>query len=514
MNAVIYARFSSAAQREASIEQQINVCTAFAEREGYNVLQTYADRALTGRTDRRPQFLQMIKDARKGRFCAIIVYALDRFSRDKYDSARYKHELRQSGVRVVSATEPISDNPSGILIESVFEGLAQYYSAELAQKIRRGYEDNARKCLASGSVPFGFRRSPDGHYEIMQEEAEIVREIFNRVASGETYADICRDLNARGIKTRHGSAWNKSSFNTLLRNQRYIGTYISKYHVQEDAIPQIVDKELFYKVQTISHAKTGPRRTPNGYYSLTGKLYCGLCGDRMTGVSGTSKSGKLCYYYTCRNHRIHKCDQRNFQRDELEDTICRAIWEDVLSDESIKWMAHQTILDQDQLRADSDLEIVRLSLSEIQTQKANILNAIKAGIFTNSTRDELLRLEQEEASLAERVKVNEKMMADLPTEDDIISYLEFFREGHVDQEFTRTGLLDAFVSKVVIRPTRALIYFRVMAEDRQKEVDLSDLPDPSDDSGKSSFSLPASPLVRTKRTLYHVDGYFVLEIAA
>lgn len=144
MNAVIYARFSSSAQREASIEQQINVCLAFAEREGYNVIQTYSDRALTGRTDRRPQFLQMIKDAKKGHFCVIIVYALDRFSRDKYDSARYKHELRQNGVRVVSATEPISDNPSGILIESVFEGLAQYYSAELAQKIRRGYEDNAK----------------------------------------------------------------------------------------------------------------------------------------------------------------------------------------------------------------------------------------------------------------------------------------------------------------------------------------------------------------------------------
>ena len=140
MNAVIYARFSSSAQREASIEQQINVCTTYAQQNGYTILQTYSDRAITGRTDQRPQFLQMIKDAREGRFCAVIVYALDRFSRDKYDSARYKHDLRQNGVRVVSATEPITDNPSGILIESVFEGLAQYYSAELSQKIRRGKE--------------------------------------------------------------------------------------------------------------------------------------------------------------------------------------------------------------------------------------------------------------------------------------------------------------------------------------------------------------------------------------
>jgi len=508
MNAVIYARFSSSAQREASIEQQINVCMAYAEREGYNVLQTYSDRALTGRTDRRPQFLQMIKDARKGRFCAIIVYALDRFSRDKYDSARYKHELRQSGVRVVSATEPISDNPSGILIESVFEGLAQYYSAELAQKIRRGYEDNAKKCLASGSVPFGFRRSADGHYEIMPEEAEIVREIFRRVGSGETYADICRNLNARGIKTRHGAAWNRSSFNTILRNRRYIGTFISKYHVQEDAIPQIVDKELFYKVQTVSHVKTGPRRTPNGYYSLTGKLFCGLCGDAMTGTSGTSKSGKLCYYYTCRGHRMHKCDQRSYPRDALEDTICRAIWDDVLSDDAIRWMAHQTILDQDKLQADSDLDIVKAALIQCKNQKANILSAIKAGIFTPSTRDELLRLEQEEADLEDKVRQAKQLTASQPTEDDIISFLELFREGYSDPDFTRSGLLDAFVTRAEVYADHMLIYFRIKKEDRQKTADLPSVLD------ECSLSTVKWTCEESKRTLYHAGDYFILRIAA
>jgi DNA invertase Pin-like site-specific DNA recombinase len=508
MTAVIYARFSSSAQREASIEQQINVCMAYAEREGYNVLQTYADRALTGRTDRRPQFLQMIKDARKGRFCAIIVYSLDRFSRDKYDSARYKHELRQSGVRVVSVTEPISDNPSGILIESVFEGLAQYYSAELAQKIRRGYEDNAKKCLASGSVPFGFRRSPDGHYEIMPEEAEIVREIFRRVGSGETYADICQNLNARGIKTRHGAAWNRSSFNTILRNQRYIGTFVSKYHVQEDAIPQIVDKDLFYNVQTIRHTKTGPRRTPNGYYSLTGKLFCGLCGDAMTGTSGTSKSGKLCFYYTCHSHRMHKCDQRSYPRDALEDTICRAIWDDVLSDDAIRWMAHQTILDQDKIRPDSDLDLARLSLSEVQIQKTNILNAIKAGIFTASTRDELLRLEQEEAELSDRIRQSEKLLSEQPTEDDIISFLELFREEYSDPDFTRSGLLDAFVTRAEVHADHLLIYFRIKKEDRQKTTDLPSVPD------ECSSSTVMWTCEDSKRTLYHAGDYFILKIAA
>jgi DNA invertase Pin-like site-specific DNA recombinase len=449
----------------------------------------------------------MIKDAAKGQFQAVIVYALDRFSRDKYDSARYKHELRLQGVKVVSATEPISDNPSGILIESVFEGLAQYYSAELSQKIRRGYEDNARKCLASGSVPYGFRRSADGHYEIHPEEAEIVREIFRRVDAGETYADICRDLNARGVRTRHGSAWNRSSFNTLLRNQRYIGTFISKYNVQEDAIPQIVDKDLFFRVQVVRHEKTGPRRTPNGYYSLTGKLYCGLCGDAMAGISGTSKTGKLCFYYACHSHRAHKCDQRNFPRDQLETAVYNAIRDDVLSDDAIRWMAHQTIIDQDKLRADSDLDILRASLAQTQAQKKNILNAIKAGIFTASTKDELLALEREEADLLDKLKQAEVALEALPTEDDIISYLEIFRDGCGGQELTVASVLDAFVIRVEVHADHMLIFFRIKKEDRQKYADL-----PSDLGG--SFSVLTSPLCGTKRTLYHVRGCFILKVPA
>jgi len=507
--AVIYARFSSSAQREASIEQQISICRTFAAREGYNIVQTYSDRALTGRTDRRPQFLQMIRDARQGAFQAVLVYALDRFSRDKYDSARYKHELRDCGVRVVSATEPISDQPSGILIESVFEGLAQYYSAELSQKIRRGNEDNAKKCLAGGQMPLGYRRGADGRYEIVPEEAEIVKEIFSRVAAGDTYAEICRDLNARGIKTKHGGTWNRSSFKTILLNQRYIGTYVSKYHMQEDAIPAIVDKDLFYKVQTASHTKSGPRRTSDGIYSLTGKLYCGRCGSSFVGVSGTSKTGKKCFYYTCSGHRAHKCEQPSFPRQKLESAICRAIWDDVLSDDAIAWMAHQTILDQDKLQPDNDLEIIRTELAQVRTQKNNIVAAIKAGIFTASTRDELLKLEQEEATLQDRVKQAETALSALPTEDDIISFLELFREGYASQELTNAALLDAFVILAEVRPSDILVYFRIKKEDRQV---VADLPEP-DDTG-CSYSSVKWTCPNTIRTLYYINGCFILSIPA
>lgn len=146
MKGVIYARYSSDHQREESIEGQIRECTAFAEKNGITLLHNYIDRAYSAKTDNRPAFQEMIKDSHKKMFDGILVWKLDRFARDRFDSAHYKNLLKKNNVRVVSATEPISDGPDGIVIEALFEGMAEYYSAELVQKINRGMTENALKC--------------------------------------------------------------------------------------------------------------------------------------------------------------------------------------------------------------------------------------------------------------------------------------------------------------------------------------------------------------------------------
>ena len=512
--AVIYARFSSSAQREQSIEQQEAVCRSYAEHNGFSVLRVYADRALTGRTDQRPQFQQLIRDSSSGTFQAVLVYALDRFSRDRYDHAVYKHELKQHGVRVVSATEPISDDPAGILMESVLEGLAQYYSAELAQKIRRGCEDNAMKCLATGSICYGFRRSAAGHYVIHPEEAAVVREIFTRVDSGDSFADICRDLNARGLRTKSGAEWNRSSFNRLLSNNRYIGTFVSKYHTQADAIPLIVPKDLFFRVQALLPEKSRPRgssarrRTPNGLFLLSGRLFC-ECGQAMTGISGTSKSGKLCFYYSCRGHREHTGSRRNIPRDHLEALVFSALRDEALTDDCLRWMAHETIVHQQQVSGPSDLSLLRSQLEQARKEKANVLKAITAGIFTDSTRELLLNLEQREQSLTAQVAAAESALADQLTEDDIISYLEIFRDAPQDLPSTRQGLLDAFVRRAVVHSDRITVFFSIKKEDRQKDIIFAD-PSPE----LSSFSSVKWSCRDPKRTLSFYDGYFIFEICA
>jgi len=163
------------------------------------------------------------------------------------------------------------------------------------------------------------------------------------------------------------------------------------------------------------------------------------------------------------------------------------------------------ILDQDKLSGAEDLEIIRASLAQTKTQKTNIMNAIKAGIFTASTKDELLRLEQEEASLEDRIKQSETARSALPTEDDIISYLELFREGYASQELTNAALLDAFVLRAEVRESDILVYFRIKKEDRQTVADLPSC---------GSFSTDKWTCRNAKRTLYHLDGLFILKVPA
>lgn len=510
MKSVIYARYSSDRQRDVSIDQQIKHIEQYAEHNGYEIVGTYTDRALTGRTDARPGFQQMLKDAEKRQWSFIIVYSLDRFSRDKYDNVLYKHKLKQYNVKVISATEPISDDPAGVLLEGILESYSMYYSLELSNKIKRGIEDNASRGMVYGYTPLGYRRGHDGHYEIVPDEADIVREIYQRVSSGDGYADIANDLNARGIKTRTGAVWSKSSFHKILTNERYIGTFIYKDQRMEDTIPPILDKDLFWKVQPMVKQKKTPasgRRTPNGTYMLTSKLFCASCGSRMTGISGTRADGDLEFYYQCTGKRAHSgCQKKNIRRDRLETAVSRAIHDLCLDDECIRWMAEQTIAIQQEQASADDITILRATLEQTRLRKANATKAVLAGIITDELKEVILSADREEHDLSLRIADLEAEQDVIPSIDDVISYLTLFRSMDISDKAIQESILDAFVTRVDLSDTEAKIYFQIKNEDRQTVVPLDD-PETSTDC---SFSRQKWSNFSLKRTA----TYFVLTIAA
>ena len=190
--AVLYARYSSHNQREVSIDDQLKVCRDFCEREKIDVVSVYTDAAMTGTNDKRPDFQRMIRKAPESDY--VVVYKLDRFSRDKYDAPIYKKKLEEKGVKVLSATEGIPEGSSGVFLEKMLEAQAAFYSLSLSENVLRGMNSNAEKCLANGVYVFGYDIDPEGHYVINEEEAAVVREVFQRYTKGEAMYSIARDL--------------------------------------------------------------------------------------------------------------------------------------------------------------------------------------------------------------------------------------------------------------------------------------------------------------------------------
>lgn len=277
MKAVIYARYSSDNQREESIEGQLRECMEFASRAEIDVIGNYIDRALTAKTDNRPEFQRMIKDSYKHAFDCIIVWKLDRFSRNRYDSAHYKALLRKNGVKVVSAMESISEGSEGILLESVLEGMAEYYSAELAEKVVRGMKENTLKGLHNGGqVTFGYKINEERRFERDEVNAPIVNEIFNMYADGKTVKQIVNYLDSKQIRTSRGGKINFNAVQRMLSNRRYIGEYKFRDVVMPHAIPALVPDDLFEKVQKklVKNKKAPAQRKAEDEYLLTLNVIC------------------------------------------------------------------------------------------------------------------------------------------------------------------------------------------------------------------------------------------------
>lgn len=513
--AVIYARYSSHAQRDASIDQQLAVCRAFAARGGIDVVDTYTDRALTGTNDNRPGFRRMLADAAKGGWNYVIVYALDRFSRDRYDAATSKHKLKQAGVKLLSATEPIAETPAGILMESMLEGYAEYYSRELAAKVRRGQMDNAKKCMVNGSLPLGYCKGPDGRYAVEPTEAAIVQEIFRRVGAGEPLANIIDDLNDRGLRSKKGQPWNKSSFNRMLTNERYTGIYIYQDIRIPGGIPAIVTQAEFDAVQRAAISKKNPRRAvmpdapmsrrrQDGIYLLTGKLFCGDCGSPLIGVSGTARNQSLHHYYACKG-RISKtapgCELKNIRREDIEYEIAAAIKQTMLTPETIQAIAQATYDYQCEAYADPDLTLLEDQLQETNRALKNLMSAIEQGLFTPTTRDRLLELELQKDNLNSRLAVAKSRAADLPTRDEIVAALDYYANGDLSDPLYQEALIDTFLVRAYVHSDHYDIYFSPDAKTKTEfPIGFTDATKPVFALLNGSYSLPALPPMNAIRT--------------
>lgn len=514
MNTVIYARYSAGPrQTDQSIEGQLRVCADFCKQRGLTVIDTYCDRHISGRTDERPEFQRLIADAKRKKFEAVVVYKTDRFARNKYDSAVYKRELKRNGIQIFYAAEAIPDGPEGIILESLMEGLAEYYSAELAQKIKRGMHESALKCQSTGSGrPLGYRVDEQKHFQIDPESAQTVQTIFEQYIKGESNAAICELLNSRGLRTAQGKPFNKNSINRIIKNRKYIGEY--RYHdiVVEGGMPAIISKDTF----NLAQAEMERRRTrkapksPKAEYLLAGRLFCGHCKGPMQGVSGTGKSGNKWYYYYCGNTRGKNktCDKKQVSRDRLERAVVDFTVRYILQEDVLEELARKVHAAQErQNDTASEIAFYEKKLADNKKSIANVLRAIESGAVTQTLPARLQELENEQAViLGELSFLKGKRLAF--TEDQILFALMKHLEpypGESEQDYRRRIISD-FVSEVYLYDDRLLIYFNISSEDgKLKSADLSNIEGGEFDEGLVSSTISLAVILVKLRRAFCVD---------
>lgn len=463
--AVIYARYSSSNQTEQSIEGQVRVCSEYAKAKGLTIVGEYIDRAISGRTDNRPDFQRLMQDSGKHMFEAVIVYRTDRFARNKYDSAIYKRHLRKCNVELHYAAEHIPEGPEGIILESLMEGLAEYYSAELSQKIRRGIRESALKGKATGgNIALGYKIGPDKSFIVDEKEAEAVRMIFDMFVRQKPNSEICRYLNDLGIKTSRGNPFTKSSIPRIIQNEKYIGVYKCGDIRIEDAVPAIVSKEVFAMAQKENARRRTSKQAalPRAEYLLSGKLFCGHCKKKMTGVSGTGRRGGKFYYYYCPTARSKKgCDKKHVSKDWLEDLVVAETLDHILRPDALKYIANACY--EIQLKdktGDKEVEFFRRRIAENKRALDNTLKAIESGVETMTLPVRLKELEMERLQLHDELKAAEARKVVLTPEHIEFMLMQYAEKGEDEQAYKKE-IIECFVSEVYLYDDKLLIYYNI-----------------------------------------------------
>ena len=483
LKAVIYARYSSSSQREESIEGQVKEITTFAERNGYTIIGTYADRAISGTTDNRPQFQKMIADSKRKLFDFVIVWKLDRFARNRYDSAKYKTQLKKNGVRVISATEHISEGADGILLESVLEGMAEWYSEDLKEKVVRGLSVNAEKCKWNGgTVPIGYVVGLEQRLETNAMTAPYVLEAFKMYDSGHTITEIRDYLKGKGVTNTKGRPISWSVIQHMLSNRRYIGEYAFRDIVVPDGIPAIVPHDLFDRVQErlAKNSKAPARAKADETYLLTTKLFCGHCGTAMNGESGKSRNGTVHRYYKCHavKKRLNDCKKKSVKKEWIEDLVVKETMAMLMDDAAIEAIVSMLMRLQDE--ESSDLPIYEKQLRETETAIDNIVTAVMNGMASKALQTKLTQLEATKEELLVRIE-EEKLEKPKISAEFMTYWLHRFRKLDVTKESHRQMLIDTFVNAVFVHDDKLLLTFNF--KDGTRTITLNDVKTATGSSG-------------------------------
>ena len=486
MNAAIYARYSSDNQREESIDAQIRAITDFAQRNGYTIVKTYIDQAKTATSDNRPDFQRMFTEIDSGLFQAVIVHKLDRFSRNRYDSADYKQKLIKHNIRLISVLEHFDNSPESVILESVLEGFAEYYSKNLSREVMKGMRETALQCKHTGGTPpLGYDVGPERKYVVNETEAEAVKLIFDSYASGYGYKTICSQLKDKGYRSKRGKDFNPTSLHDILRNEKYTGLYIFNRTISNshgsrnnhaskaaeeiikipNGMPAIISKELFATVKKkMGNNKLNAQNKAVETYLLSGKIFCGKCGAAMVGHTSNSGRNKTKYssYYCGHRYRTKNCNNKPINRNEIEKVVIQNLHQKLSSKTAIEDLADKLLAHYQKIysNVDREIAIAKKQQKDVEKKIQNIIGAISNSGFSASLTAALESHEREKSKLSATLhSLFRRKSDDLLNRDAIIEYLS---QDISDLENKKLHdlkkIIQTYVEKIVVYEERIEVF--------------------------------------------------------
>lgn len=494
--AVAYARFSSDNQREESIDAQLRAIRDYAKKNGIILIGKYIDKARSATTDDRPQFLQMIEDSKQESFNIVLVHKLDRFARNRQDSIGYRMELKKNGVSLVSVLEYLDEeSPESIILESVLEAMAEYYSKNLAREVKKGMKENALQCISTGGrPPFGYSiDSETRKYVINEYEKPAVQMIFNGICEGKGYNQIINELNKEGYRTRNNKPFGKNSIHEILRNEKYRGVYIfnrasakdyrgkrnnhlNKYDDEviriEGGIPAIIDDETFEAVTRIitSRKKLSPSKAAKENYLLAGKIFCGECGNSMSGnrkFSGRNKRLHVTYRCNTRTSKTStECSNKELRREYIESFVMKELSKIIFDEKHIPSLVKGFTEYNKATQNNAGIKVKKLTkqLKETEEKINNIVSAI-ASSGSTALLSALETLEQEKAQLETMLAEEEayQLQSNDITEAQIYEAYAKARELFLTDELEeKRQLINLYLNKVVVYREHVEIFLNML----------------------------------------------------
>ena len=402
-----YIRVSTERQVEGySIEGQITQIEQYCQFNGYELVDIYADRGISGKSMNRPELQRMLNDAKNGKLDCVMVYKTNRLARNTSDLLTIVEELHRQNVEFFSLSERMEvKNSTGKLMLQILASFSEFERNTILENIYTGQRQRALEGYYQGNLPLGYNNIPDNKKELMinQHEANIVKYIFESYAKGHGYRKIANALNHKGYVTKKGNPFSISAVTYILSNPFYIGKIqFAKYKdwndkrrkglndkpvIAEGKHAPIIGKDLWDKVQARKkQVSEKPQVHGKGTNLLTGIIHCPQCGAPMaaSNTTNTLKDGtkKRIRYYSCSNFRnkgSKVCSANSVRAEVIEKYVMDQILEIVKSDKVLKQVVERVNQDSqiDMAALNHDIAYKQQQFDEINIKLKNLIQTIE-----------------------------------------------------------------------------------------------------------------------------------------